>query len=39
MTDDKWEVFDKKKILSALHLSLSHDVLREVMNAKSMAEL
>ena len=38
MTDDKWEDLDEKA-LSALQLSLSPDVLREVMNAKSAAEL
>jgi hypothetical protein len=38
MADDKWEDFDEKA-LSALQLSLSHDVLREIMNAKSAAEL
>jgi hypothetical protein len=37
-TDGKWEDLDEKT-LSALQLSLSHDVLREVMNAKSAAEL
>jgi hypothetical protein len=38
MTDDKWEDLDEKA-LSALQLSLSPDVLREVMNAKSATEL
>ena len=38
MTDDKWEDLDEKA-LSALKLSLSPIVLREVMNAKSAAEL
>jgi hypothetical protein len=38
MADDKWEDLDEK-VLSALQLSLSPDVLREVMNAKSAAEL
>jgi hypothetical protein len=38
MTDDKWEDLDEKA-LSALQLSLFPDVLREVMNAKSAAEL
>jgi hypothetical protein len=33
MADDKWEDLDKKS-LSALQLSLSPDVLREVMNAE-----
>jgi hypothetical protein len=38
MTDDKWEDLDEKA-LSALQLSLSIDVLREVMNGKSAAAL
>jgi hypothetical protein len=38
MTDDKWKDLDKK-VLSGLQLSLSPDVLREVMNTKSVAEL
>jgi hypothetical protein len=38
MTDDKWEDLDEKT-LSALQLSLSTDVLREVMNEKSAAAL
>lgn len=36
--NNKWEDFDEK-VLFALQLSLSSDVLREVMNAKSAAEL
>jgi hypothetical protein len=38
MTDDKWEDLDEKA-LSALQLSLSTDILREVMNEKSVAAL
>ena len=38
MADDRWEDLDEKA-LSALELNLSPDVLREVMNAKSAAEL
>jgi hypothetical protein len=38
MTDDKWKDINEK-VLSALQLSLSPYVLREVMNAKSVAEL
>ena len=38
MAGDKWEDLDEKA-LSALQLSLFPDVLREVMNAKSAAEL
>jgi hypothetical protein len=38
MADDKWEDLDDKA-LSALQLSLSPNVLREVMNTKSMTEL
>jgi hypothetical protein len=38
MADDKWEDLDEK-VLSALQLSLSPEVLREVMNAKSATEL
>jgi hypothetical protein len=38
MTDDKWEDLDEKA-LSALQLSLSFDVLREVMHEKSAAKL
>jgi hypothetical protein len=38
MTHEKWEDLDEKA-LSALQLSLSPDVLHEVMNAKSAAEL
>jgi hypothetical protein len=38
MIDDKWEDLDEKA-LSALQLNLSPDVLREVMSAKSAAEL
>jgi hypothetical protein len=38
MTDDKWEDLDEKALF-ALQLSLPPDVLREVMNAKSAAEL
>jgi hypothetical protein len=38
MTDDKWEYLDEKA-LSALQLSLSPEVLREVTNAKSAAKL
>jgi hypothetical protein len=38
MADDKWEDLDEK-LLSALQLSLSPEVLREVMNAKSATEL
>jgi hypothetical protein len=38
MVDDKCEDLDEK-VLSALQLSLSPNVLREVMNAKSVAEL
>jgi hypothetical protein len=38
MTDDKWKDINEK-VLFALQLSLSPYVLREVMNAKSVAEL
>jgi hypothetical protein len=38
MTDDKYEDLDEKA-LSVLHLSLSPDVLLEVINAKTAAEL
>jgi hypothetical protein len=38
MAGDKWEDLDEKA-LSPLQLSLSPDVLREVMNAKSATEL
>jgi hypothetical protein len=38
MADDKWEDLDEKA-LSALQLSLSPDVLREVMDAKSATGL
>jgi hypothetical protein len=38
MTEDKWEDLDEKA-LSALQLSLSPIVLREVMNAKCNCDL
>jgi hypothetical protein len=38
MTQDKWKDLDEKA-LSDLQLSLSPDILREVMNAKSVAQL
>lgn len=38
MTNDKWQDVDDKA-LSAIQLGLSFDVLREVMHAKSAAEL
>jgi hypothetical protein len=38
MAHDKWEDIDEKALF-VLQLSLSPDVLREVMNAKSAAEL
>jgi hypothetical protein len=38
MTDDKWQDIDKRD-LSAIQLSLSFDVLREVMHEKSAATL
>jgi hypothetical protein len=38
MADDKWEDLNEKA-LAALQLSLSFDVLHEIMNAKSTVEL
>jgi hypothetical protein len=38
MTDDKWQNIDER-VLSAIQLSLSFDVLREVMHEKSAATL
>jgi hypothetical protein len=38
MTDDKWEDLDEK-VLSALQLNLSLVVMRDVINAKYVAEL
>jgi hypothetical protein len=38
MTDDKWQDIDERA-LSAIQLSLSFDVLREVMHEKSATTL